>query len=204
MIRVFPVAAEGRPAFTDDFGAVRPGGRKHQGNDIFADEGTAIIAVDEGALRFAEDPIGGHAFYLTANDRSVYYGAHLSAYEGPSPRQVVAGEIIGYVGHSGNAATTAPHLHFEVHPSGGVAVDPYRLLLPLTPPSVTSSLGAVDQVLPAPAAPLEPLPPLPVRPGPVPSIPHDRGRGGGAGVAVFFALLFGGFALARVRRGAHA
>ena len=206
MIRVFPVAAEGHPTFTDDFGAVRPGGRKHQGNDIFANEGTPIVAVDDGALRFAEDPVGGHAFYLTAADGAVYYGAHLSAYEGSSPRSVVAGELVGYVGRTGNAAATAPHLHFEVHPSGGVAVDPYRLLLPLTPPSITSSLGAVDQVLPAPpAVPGGPLPPIPVTPGPVPPIPHGTGRGRpGAGVAFFFALLFGGIAAARVRRGAHA
>jgi murein DD-endopeptidase MepM/ murein hydrolase activator NlpD len=203
MIRVFPVAAEGHPTFTDDFGAARPGGRKHEGNDIFADEGTAVVAVDDGSLRFVEDPIGGRAFYLTAHDGTVYYGAHLSAYEGPSPRQVVAGEIIGYVGHTGNAATTAPHLHFEVHPSGGVAVDPYRLLLPLTPPSVTSSLGAVDQVLPAPPAPAEPLPPIPVRPGPVPPIPH-RGDGSGGALAFLMALLFGGVALSRARRGARA
>jgi murein DD-endopeptidase MepM/ murein hydrolase activator NlpD len=203
MIRVFPVAAEGHPTFTDDFGAARPAARKHEGNDIFADDGTAIVAVDDGSLRFAEDPIGGHAFYLTASDGTVYYGAHLSAYEGPSPRQVAAGEIIGYVGHTGNAATTAPHLHFEVHPSGGVAVDPYRLLLPLIPPSVTSSLGAVDQVLAAPPAPAEPLPPIPRRPGPVPPIPHERSGGGGA-LALLFATLFGAFALARARRGAHA
>jgi murein DD-endopeptidase MepM/ murein hydrolase activator NlpD len=200
MIRVFPVAAEGHPTFTDDFGATRPGARKHQGNDIFADEGTAVVAVDDGSLRFVEDPIGGHAFYLTALDGTVYYGAHLWAYEGPTPRQVVAGEIIGYVGHTGNAAMTAPHLHFEVHPSGGVAVDPHRLLLPLTPPSVTSSLGAVDQVLPAPRAPAAPLPPIPVRPGPVPPIPH-RAEGSGGPLALLFAVLFGGFALARARRG---
>jgi murein DD-endopeptidase MepM/ murein hydrolase activator NlpD len=205
MIRVFPVAAEGHPIFTDDFGAPRLGARKHQGNDIFADEGTPIVAVDDGALRFDEDPIGAHAFYLNAGDGTVYYGAHLSAFEGPSPRQAVAGEIIGYVGHTGNAATTAPHLHFEVHPSGGIAVDPYRLLLPLPPPSVVSSLGAVGQVLPPSPVPSElPLPPIPVRPGPVAPIPYPTNRGrNGAGVAFFFALLFGGVVAARVRRGAH-
>ena len=191
MIRVFPVAAEGHPHFTDDFGAVRSAARKHQGNDIFADEGTPIVAVDDGALRFAEDPIGGHAFYLAAADRTVYYGAHLSAYEGTSPRHVQAGEVIGYVGNTGNASSTAPHLHFEVHPSGGVAVDPYRLIMGLEPPSVVSSAGAVDQVLPAPAAG-EPLPPLAVVPGPVTPIPHASSSSSsssrGRGVGVLFAL----------------
>jgi murein DD-endopeptidase MepM/ murein hydrolase activator NlpD len=201
MIRVFPVAAEGQPTFTDDFGVVRPTGRRHQGNDIFAAEGTPIVAVDDGALRFAEDPIGGHAFYLAADDGTVYYGAHLSAYEGTSPRRAVAGEVLGYVGHTGNAATTAPHLHFEVHPSGGVAVDPYRLLAGLTPPSVVSSLGATDQVLPVPPAPSDPLPPIPA-PRPVPPISQAsvRPSGRGGGFAVVLAMLAGALALAGVRR----
>jgi murein DD-endopeptidase MepM/ murein hydrolase activator NlpD len=202
MIRVFPVAAEGQPTFTDDFGAARPAGRKHQGNDIFAAEGTPVVAVDDGALRFAEDPIGGHAFYLRAGDGTVYYGAHLTAYEGQGPRSAAAGEVIGYVGHTGNAATTAPHLHFEVHPAGGVAVDPYRLLVGLTPPSVTSSLGATDQVLPAPAAPTDPLPPLvapaPVPPNPPASVPRPRAV---RGLALVIALFVGAVALASARKG---
>jgi murein DD-endopeptidase MepM/ murein hydrolase activator NlpD len=201
MIRVFPVAAEGQPKFTDDFGVVRPAGRRHQGNDIFAAEGTPVVAVDDGALRFAEDPVGGHAFYLAARDGTVYYGAHLSAYEGTSPRRAAAGEVLGYVGRTGNAASTAPHLHFEVHPSGGVAVDPYRLLAGLTPPSVVSSLGATDQVLPAPPAPTDPLPPIPsprpVRPIPHASTPSPRRAGG---FAVVLAMLAGAFAFARARR----
>jgi hypothetical protein len=208
MIRVFPVAADGHPHYSDDFGAVRSAARKHQGNDLFADEGTAIVAVDDGALRFAEDPIGGHAFYLRSADGTVYYGAHLSAYEGPSPRAVRAGEIIGYVGHTGNASTTAPHLHFEVHPAGGVAVDPFRLLEGLEPPSVVSSAGAVDQVLPpGQPSPASDLPPIAVVPGPVPPVPHApaAAAGGGRGLGVF-ALALGavGFGLAFVGRGRHA
>jgi murein DD-endopeptidase MepM/ murein hydrolase activator NlpD len=201
VIRVFPIAAEGQPTFTDDFGVARPAGRRHQGNDIFAAEGTPIVAVDDGALRFAEDPIGGHAFYLHADDETVYYGAHLSAYEGESPRRAVAGEVLGYVGRTGNAATTAPHLHFEVHPSGGVAVDPYRLLVGLTPPSVVSSLGAVDQVPPAPPAPSDPLPPIP-SPRPVPPIPRviESRPGRGRGFAFVLAMLAGAFALVGARR----
>jgi murein DD-endopeptidase MepM/ murein hydrolase activator NlpD len=197
VIRVFPVAAEGHPTFVDDFGVVRPGSRRHQGNDIFATEGTPIVAVDDGSLRFAEDPIGGHAFYLTADDGTVYYGAHLSTYEGASPRRAVAGEVLGYVGHTGNAASTASHLHFEVHPSGGIAVDPYRLLVGLTPPSVVSSLGAADQVLPVPPAPFDPLPPIPA-PRPVPPIPQANARpsGRGRGFAFLLVMLAGAFALA--------
>lgn len=128
MIRVFPISLVGRPAFTDDFGVTGRTGKPHQGIDIFADEGTPVLAVDAGALRFAEDPIGGHAFYLTTSDGVTYYGAHLSAYAGSSPRAVGAGDVIAYVGHTGNAATTPSHLHFESHPAGGAAVDPYAEL----------------------------------------------------------------------------
>jgi hypothetical protein len=196
MIRVFPVAAEGDPHFTDDFGVVKPGGSPHNGNDIFATLGTPIVAVDDGALRFAEDPIGGHAFYLTSADRTTYYGAHLDSYEGDS-RRVAAGEVIGYVGKTGNAARTSPHLHFEVHPSGGAAVDPFALLSSLRAPSVTSSRGAVDDVLPPGPGPGD-LPSIAVVPGPVADIPRERSRG--AGPLAFFSLLFGGAMLARRRR----
>lgn len=132
-LRVFPVASEGGPHYTDDFGYVKPGAtRGHQGNDIFASAGTAVLAPDAGAVKLTTDPIGGQVFYLTGSDGVVYYGAHLSAYEG-SDRAVAAGDVIGYVGTTGNASGTSPHLHFEVHPGGGGAVDPFPLLQPLTP-----------------------------------------------------------------------
>ena len=164
-LRVFPVAAEGLPHFVDDFDRL-----KHLGIDIFAAEGTPALAVDDGTLRFATDPKGGQVYYLTAADGTLYYGAHLSAWEGASPRRVVAGEILGYVGASGNAQGTSPHLHFMVKPSGGVAVDPYRALLEVPPPRVVSSAGAVDQALPA--LPPSDLPAIPPLAGPVPPIPH--------------------------------
>jgi murein DD-endopeptidase MepM/ murein hydrolase activator NlpD len=195
-IRVFPVAAEGRPHFADDFDAT-----KHLGIDIFADAGTPVVAVDDGTVRFADDPKGGQVFYLTTADGTVYYGAHLSAWEGASPRAAVAGEVLGYVGTTGNAAGTSAHLHFMVKPFGGVAVDPYRALSALTPPSVTSSLGATDQVLPPPAPGVDPLPRIPSMPGPVPPIPRapvaQRGRGG---LVLVFGLGLGGLALAASRR----
>ena len=195
-IRVFPVAAEGRPHFADDFNAA-----KHPGIDIFADAGTPVVAVDDGTVRFADDPKGGQVFYLTTTDGTVYYGAHLSAWEGTSPRAAVAGEVLGYVGTTGNAAGTSPHLHFMVKPSGGVAVDPYRALSALTPPSVTSSLGATDQVLPPPAPSPDPLPRIPPMSGPVHPIPQaaaaSRSRGG---LVLLFGLGLGGLALASSRR----
>lgn len=148
---MFPVASEGQPHYTDDFGVTGQTGKPHQGIDIFAASGTPILAVDDGALRFDEDPLGGHAFYLKAGDGTTYYGAHLSAYEGQAPRTVTAGDVIGYVGKTGNAASTTPHLHFEEHPgSAKAAVDPYKELQ-AAPLYVGPSEPASPPWAPAPA-----------------------------------------------------
>jgi murein DD-endopeptidase MepM/ murein hydrolase activator NlpD len=198
-LRVFPVAATGAPHFVDDFGAVKPGAKagakKHQGVDIFADKGTPIFAPDDGAFEPREDPLGGHAFYLHAAD-GVYYGAHLDGYEGDR-RSVAAGDVLGYVGQTGNAAATSPHLHFEWHPSGGVAVDPFRALSALTP----QTPGDVH-VEPAPPVDVDPLPPLAVVPGRVPPIPHREipARVARPGVAAVGFALGAGLAIAVARR----
>lgn len=168
-LRVFPVASQGSPHFTDDFGPVRAGKPPHQGIDIFASKGAPILAPDDGGFEPREDPLGGHAFYLHAAD-GTYYGAHLDSYEGAA-RSVLAGDVLGYVGQSGNAAGTSPHLHFEWHPSGGVAVDPFRALSALKP----QEAGNVHVEPPAPP-PAADLPALAVVPGPVPPIPHEEGR----------------------------
>ena len=130
-LRVFPVATPPGAHYADDFAAPRqrPDGTtaSHQGNDLFAPDGTPVLAPDDGSVRFTVDPIGGPSFYLKADDGTTYYGTHLSGYEGQA-RRVAAGEVIAYVGHGGNAATTPSHLHFEVHPAGGPAVDPFPYL----------------------------------------------------------------------------
>jgi len=110
---VCPVA--GPTAFTNTWLAPRSGGRQHKGVDMFADEGTPVVAPVAGDIEFAEDTLGGLAFHLWSDDGDYFYGAHLSGYAGTS-RRVTAGEVIGYVGHTGNADETAPHLHFEIHP----------------------------------------------------------------------------------------
>ncbi len=156
----------------------------HHAIDIFAAEGAPILAVDDGTLRYAEDPLGGHAFYLASstNPPQTYYGAHLSAYEGDAPRVVRAGDVIGYVGHTGNAANTSPHLHFESHPQGTRATDnPYPLLSTLSPPdAVPPSPGAI---LPAPV-------PLSGKVAPVPRVPLP------GDVPIAGLMLVGGGALA--------
>jgi murein DD-endopeptidase MepM/ murein hydrolase activator NlpD len=113
--------------FTDTWGAARSGGRSHQGTDMMAANGTPTPAPTNGQVEHNSSSLGGTSWYVHGDDGHTYYGAHLSAYEG-GERHVQAGEIIGYVGSSGNASASAPHLHFEYHPNGGSAVNPYNML----------------------------------------------------------------------------
>ena len=118
-IRVFPV--QGGATFPNDFSFVDTANlRKHLGNDLFAPSGTPLLAVDSGMLRLGTDPLGGNVVNLIADDDTRYYYAHLSRFEGTN-RRVRAGEVIGYIGTTGNAQGTRPHTHFEVHPACGGA-----------------------------------------------------------------------------------
>ena len=130
---VFPVGAPFN--FASTFGAPRMTGTKyehtHQGNDIFATGGTPLYATSRGVIaRKAVAVLGGNKLWLVAADGTQYYYAHLSAYaDGIEDGAVVeAGQVLGYVGDTGNARGTPPHLHFEIHPGGGAAIDPYPIL----------------------------------------------------------------------------
>ncbi len=125
----FPVA--GLANYSDDFLFPRfnPDFRHHQGNDIFAAEGTPVRASADGNVRYTEGGISGKAYYLTADDGTYYFGCHLVDYADlPSGTRVTQGQIVGYVGSTGDAAGGPPHLHFEVHPGGGGAVNPKSFL----------------------------------------------------------------------------
>lgn len=117
---VCPVA--GPNAFGDTWGAPRSGGRKHQGVDMMSPFGTPLVAVVAGSVTMKTNTLGGNVVWLTGLDGNKYYYAHLSSWAGTS-RSVAAGEVVGYVGATGN--TSANHLHFEIHPGGGAAVNPF-------------------------------------------------------------------------------
>ncbi len=130
---VFPV---GEPyTFGDSWGYPRMVGTEyehgHQGVDIMAPFGTPLYAVERGIIiRVGVDVLGGTKLWLKGQSGTYYYYAHLSAYvEGVGEGTLVeAGDVIGFVGDTGNAKGGAPHLHFQVHPGGGEPANPYGLL----------------------------------------------------------------------------
>lgn len=115
---------QGEVNFIDSWGFARSGGRRHQGVDMMSDRGTPTVAPTNGDLVHKSNSLGGTTWYVYGDNGNYYYGAHLDSYEGSEGR-VEAGTVIGYVGNSGDARGGATHLHFEIHPGGGSAVNPY-------------------------------------------------------------------------------
>ncbi len=98
------------------YGAPRSGGRKHQGIDIFAPRGTTVLNTVDGVILYTgRDTYGGNVVRILGVDKRIYYYAHLHSYNDFDPGEKIhQGEVIGYVGNTGNAITTPPHLHFEI------------------------------------------------------------------------------------------
>ncbi|MGH9179520.1 MAG: M23 family metallopeptidase, partial [Acidimicrobiales bacterium] len=115
----FPVA--GKATYSHDWWYPRfgPGWRLHQGTDVFAPRGTPLRSPTTGVVRFADGGLGGISVYITQPDGTYFYLAHLNnrPEELKNGQTVNAGDIVGYVGSTGNAAGGSPHLHFEVHPA---------------------------------------------------------------------------------------
>jgi murein DD-endopeptidase MepM/ murein hydrolase activator NlpD len=113
---------QGTSAYGDTWGAPRSGGRRHQGVDMLAPTGTPLQAVVSGIVTQGSNRLGGITVSLMGDNGNRYYYAHLAGYEGVSG-PVTQGQVIGYLGDSGNA-TGVPHLHFEIRPNNGVPVNP--------------------------------------------------------------------------------
>ncbi len=118
---------QGPLAFSNDWGQPRSGGRRHQGNDILSPRGTPVVASVSGSVRPHTSGLGGISYYLKGDDGNTYFGTHLDSLSGASGA-VDQGDVLGYVGNSGNASGGPTHLHFEVHPGGGGPVNPYPTL----------------------------------------------------------------------------
>ncbi len=132
----FPVQGRGRGAVQSFWGANRDGGaRAHEGIDIFAPRGTPALAAADGVVRWVgENRLGGNVVFLADPERghALYY-AHLDRQAVTTGQRVRAGDTLGFVGNTGNARTTSPHLHFGVYRSGEGAVDPFPYVDPRRP-----------------------------------------------------------------------
>ena len=111
--------------FIDTWGAPRSGGRTHKGVDMSAAYGTPLVAMNSGTVRLNWHSAGGRQVYLTSGDGNFYYYAHLSDYAAglSTGSRVDRGQVIGYVGTTGNASTA--HLHLGLGVIGGTLVNPY-------------------------------------------------------------------------------
>lgn len=130
--RELAVPVDGVPVkrINNSWHASRSGGRLHEGQDIFAARGTAVRSATEGyVVRVGENSLGGNIIFVAGAGGRSYYYAHLDSY---APDLAVGDyvtpeTVLGYVGTTGNAAGTSPHLHFGVYTAGG-AIDPFPLL----------------------------------------------------------------------------
>jgi murein DD-endopeptidase MepM/ murein hydrolase activator NlpD len=135
-----PIADLDPGALRDDFSDRRGGSRPHEALDILAPRGTPVLAVEEGVVKklFTSVPGGVTVYEFGLDERYCYYYAHLEGYapglhEGQRLRK---GDLVGYVGTTGNAPKGTPHLHFAVSLLGpdrkwwaGTPIDPYPLLV---------------------------------------------------------------------------
>ncbi|HVE98797.1 MAG TPA: M23 family metallopeptidase [Mycobacteriales bacterium] len=118
-------------SFVDTWGAPRSGGRRHQGTDVFAPTGSPAYAAVNGVIDQVtpvNTGLGGISLWLRSANGDRFYYAHNTENFVTQGQQVVAGQLIATVGQTGNAATTPPHVHFEIHPGGGAAINPYPFL----------------------------------------------------------------------------
>lgn len=124
-----PIASLKARALRDTWHAARASGRRHEGIDIFARKGTPVVSTTEGILlRQGENALGGNVVWVLGPAGHRHYYAHLDEFADlPAGQRIAAGTVLGYVGNTGNARTTPPHLHYGIYTREG-AINPYPLL----------------------------------------------------------------------------
>jgi murein DD-endopeptidase MepM/ murein hydrolase activator NlpD len=136
-----PLENVAKSGIADTWQAPRGDGRRHEGQDIFAPRGTPILSATNGYIyKIGENNLGGQTVSVISKGGRVYYYAHLDSYA----RNVHVGDrvstrsVLGYVGTTGNAQGTPPHLHFGIYTWTG-PINPLPLLNDRTPPTATST-----------------------------------------------------------------
>lgn len=124
-----PVERVAVAAIRDSWHAPRSGGRRHEGIDLFAPEGTPVRSTTAGLIaRVGSNRLGGKVVWVIGPGGQRHYYAHLSRFAAiHSGQPVAAGDLLGYVGTTGNARGTPPHLHYGIYTLSG-AINPYPLL----------------------------------------------------------------------------
>jgi peptidoglycan LD-endopeptidase LytH len=142
----WPVPGVGMPAIRSRFGVDRDAGRRrHHGVDIFAPRGTPVVAAVEGYAQNGTNELGGNVVWLHDNTRgrNLYY-AHLDRWAFEDRALVRPGDTLGFVGNTGNARTTPPHLHFGIYDGGPVDPEPFLAPDDPRPPAVTAPVDRLD------------------------------------------------------------
>ena len=136
-----PLEDVAKRQIADTWGAPRGTGRTHEGQDIFAPKGTPILSATNGFVyKIGENNLGGQTVSVISAGGRVYYYAHLDKYA-PNLEvgdRVTTRTVLGYVGTTGNAAGTPPHLHFGIYTTTGT-INPLPLLTDRTAPRITNS-----------------------------------------------------------------
>lgn len=143
----FPIVGKGTRNIASFWGDPRDGdARKHEGVDVFASRGTPVIAASPGRVRrVGDNRLGGKVVWLHNNELGLsQYYAHLDSQLVSAGQMVNVGDTLGLVGNTGNAITTAPHLHFGIYRSGRGAVDPFPFLQELVTPEETALADSVE------------------------------------------------------------
>jgi peptidoglycan LD-endopeptidase LytH len=135
-----PVAGVRASGLSNTWGAARSGGRRHEGIDIFAHRNTPIRSTTEGlVVSTSPNPLGGRCIVVLGPGGQRHYYAHLERHgRFETGDWVRAGDTIGFVGNSGNARTTPPHLHYGIYTANG-AINPFPLLARPAKPTIAKT-----------------------------------------------------------------